>query len=66
VALRQQWVKATDLATRKELVAAIQERAFEIVPYIPTGQWVAKTAYRKNLNGLILGPAIFQWNVEKV
>jgi hypothetical protein len=41
-------------------------RAFEVVPYIPTGQWTAKTCYRKNLKGLILGPAIFQWNVEKV
>jgi peptide/nickel transport system substrate-binding protein len=65
-ALRRQWIKATDVATRKELAAAIQERALEVVPYIPTGQWVGKTSYRKNLKGLILGPAIFQWNVEKV
>jgi len=65
-ALRQQWIKATDPATRKEIAAAIQQRAFEIVPYIPTGQWAGKTAYRKNLKGLILGPAIFQWNLEKV
>ena len=65
-ALRQQWIEATDTPTRKELAAAIQARAFEVVPYIPTGQWVGKTAYRKNLKGLILGPALFQWNVEKV
>jgi peptide/nickel transport system substrate-binding protein len=65
-ALRRQWIKATDLETRKTLAAAIQERAFEVVPYIPTGQWMGMTAYRKSLKGLILGPAIFQWNVEKV
>jgi peptide/nickel transport system substrate-binding protein len=64
-ALRQQWIEATDTPTRKELAAAIQARAFEVVPYIPTGQWAGKTAYRKNLKGLILGPALFQWNVEK-
>jgi peptide/nickel transport system substrate-binding protein len=64
--LRRQWIKATDLETRKTLAAAIQERAFEVVPYIPTGQWMGMTAYRKSLKGLILGPAIFQWNLEKV
>jgi peptide/nickel transport system substrate-binding protein len=64
--LRQQWIEAADEPTRKKLAADIQTRAFEVVPYIPTGQWVAKTAYRKNLQGLILGPAIFQWNLEKV
>jgi hypothetical protein len=36
------------------------------VPYIPTGAWKTKTAYRNNLKDLVLGPAIFQWNVEKV
>jgi peptide/nickel transport system substrate-binding protein len=64
--LRLQWIKAADAPTRKELAAAIQTRAFEVVPYIPTGQWTAKTCYRKTLKGMILGPAIFQWNVEKV
>ena len=65
-ALRQLWIKAADSAARKELAAAIQQRAFKVVPYIPTGQWAGKTAYRKNLKGIILGPAIFQWNLEKV
>jgi len=65
-ALRQQWIEASDTPTRRELAAAIQARAFEVVPYIPTGQWAGKTAYRKNLKGMILGPAVFQWNLEKV
>ena len=47
------------------LAAAIQERAFEIVPYIPTGQWKTRTAYRKNLKDMVHGPVIFQWGVEK-
>ena len=45
---------------------AIQARAFEVVPYILTGQWAGKTAYSKNLKGLMLRHALFQWNVEKV
>jgi peptide/nickel transport system substrate-binding protein len=65
-ALRSQWMKATDSETRQEIAAAIQERAFEVVPYIPTGKWKTRTAYRKNLNGLVLGPGIFQWGVDRV
>jgi peptide/nickel transport system substrate-binding protein len=64
-ALRSQWMRATDSEARQEFAAAIQERAFEVVPYIPTGQWKTRTAYRKNLKGLVLGPVIFQWGVEK-
>ena len=64
-ALRSQWMRATDSEARQEIAAAIQERAFEVVPYIPTGQWKTRTAYRKNLKGLVLGPVIFQWGVEK-
>ncbi|MBV8121236.1 MAG: ABC transporter substrate-binding protein, partial [Alphaproteobacteria bacterium] len=64
-ALRTRWLKATTLEDRKELAAAIQQRAFEVVPYIPTGQWKPVTAYRKNLKGVISAPAFLLWNVEK-
>ncbi|MBO0736905.1 MAG: ABC transporter substrate-binding protein [Alphaproteobacteria bacterium] len=63
--LRMQWVKATDSEARQEIAGKIQQRAFEFVPYIPTGQFVTKTAYRKNLKGYISAPAIFMWNIEK-
>ena len=64
-ALRAQWIKAATLDERKKLAAAIQERAFEAVPYIPTGMWDQQTAYRKNLKGIIQAPAYLMWNVEK-
>jgi peptide/nickel transport system substrate-binding protein len=38
-ALRIQWMRSTDSEARQEIAAAIQERAFEVVPYIPTGLW---------------------------
>jgi peptide/nickel transport system substrate-binding protein len=63
--LRAQWLKATTLDERKKIAAAIQQRAFEVVPYLPTGQWLPKTAYRKNLKGLLQAPAYLMWNVEK-
>jgi peptide/nickel transport system substrate-binding protein len=64
-ALRSQWIKAATLEERKKLGAAIQERAFEVVPYVPTGMWDQQTAYRKNLKGVIQAPAYLMWNVEK-
>ena len=63
--LRTQWLKAGTLDERKKLAEAIQQRAFEVVPYIPTGQWFTKTAYNKKLKGVIIAPAFLMWNIEK-
>ncbi len=62
--LRAQWLKAATLDERKKLAAAIQERAFEVVPFLPTGQWKAQTVYRKNLKGVINAPPYLMWNAE--
>jgi peptide/nickel transport system substrate-binding protein len=64
-ALRTQWVKANDLEDRQGIAAQIQERAFEVVPYVPVGQFMEKTAYRNNVKGVLTTPAILMWNVEK-
>ena len=64
-ALRAEWVKASDLEDRQAIAEKIQQRAFETVPYIPTGQYTPKTAYRGNIKGRIAGPVIVMWNVEK-
>jgi peptide/nickel transport system substrate-binding protein len=64
--LRSEWLKATDLEERQAIAAKMQQRAFEVVPYVPTGQFEVKTAYRKNLKGAVIAdPALFMWNVEK-
>lgn len=63
--LRAQWIAAETLEERKKLAAAIQQRAYEFVPYIPTGQWTPMTAFRKNVKGVAPAPAFFMWNVEK-
>jgi peptide/nickel transport system substrate-binding protein len=60
------WFKAPDLTAQKKLAADIQVEAYaNDVPYVPTGQFVAPTAYRKNLEGIIIAPVVFLWNVEK-
>ncbi len=63
--LRDTWFKAPDPAAQKKLAADIQVQAFQSVPYVPTGQFLIPTAYRKNIQGIIVAPAVFLWNVEK-
>jgi len=63
--LQAQWLKASYSEARQEVAAKIQQRAFEVVPYVPTGQFYTKTAYRKNIKGYVSAPAIFMWNIEK-
>ncbi len=64
--LIDQWFKAADFTAQKKLAADIQTEAYQgDVPYVPTGQFVVPTAYRKNLHGIIIAPVVFFWNVEK-
>jgi len=64
-ALRAAWFAATDEARRRDLADQIQQRAFEFVPYIPTGQLIGRRAFRKTLAGVLDAPLPFLWNIEK-
>lgn len=60
------WFKAPDQAAQKKLADDIQVEAYtNEIPYVPTGQFLIPTAYRKNLSGVIVAPVVFLWNVEK-
>jgi peptide/nickel transport system substrate-binding protein len=63
--LREAWFNATNAADSKKATDAVQRRAFEFVPIIPTGQFILPTAYRSNISGLIIAPINLLWNVEK-
>jgi peptide/nickel transport system substrate-binding protein len=64
--LIDQWFKAADLSAQRRIVDQIQTEAYQgDVPYVPTGQFVAPTAYRKDLHGIIISPVVFFWNVAK-
>ena len=53
------------LESAKKAAEAVQGRAFEFLPYVPTAQFILPTAYRTNLSGIIVAPMAFLWNVEK-
>jgi peptide/nickel transport system substrate-binding protein len=63
--LREAWFKARTPVESKAAADAVQRRAFEFVPFIPTGQFILPTAYRSNITGLIIAPINLLWNVEK-
>ncbi|MBV9824223.1 MAG: ABC transporter substrate-binding protein [Alphaproteobacteria bacterium] len=63
--LRADWFRAADDQERADIARRIQQRAFEVVPYIPTGEYRARSAYRSDLTGRIEAPLPFLWNIDK-
>src|SRR5262249_32147578 len=61
--LREAWFHAKTAADSKKATDEVQKRAFEFVPFIPTGQFILPTAFRSNITGLIIAPINLLWNV---
>ena len=64
--LTDAWAVETDPAKRHAITEELQRRHLESVTYIPLGQYQSVIAARKNITGIIGGPALFYWNVDKV
>lgn len=64
--LRDAFVRAKSLDEQKQIATEIQARNYDQVIYIPLGQFTQPSVWRKEITGLIVGPAtpVF-WNVEK-
>ena len=62
--LRDRWFAAADPTAQAQLATDIQRRAMQTVPYIPLGQHLRQTAYRRRLSGMLKGLPLF-WNIEK-
>ena len=63
--LRRSWWESTDEAERAKLADRIQERAYQVVPYINGGQWKQFTAVRTNISGLAETTVPVFWEVAK-
>ncbi|MBP6898529.1 MAG: ABC transporter substrate-binding protein [Burkholderiaceae bacterium] len=50
--LRTAWVKETQPARRRALLDQIQQRAYEVAPYVPFGQYSPAYAVRKTVKGV--------------
>ncbi len=62
--LRNEWLNATEPADRQRVAALIQRQVFVDVPYIPLGQILPSTVYRKAVTDVLPGYALF-WNLRK-
>jgi peptide/nickel transport system substrate-binding protein len=64
--LKDDFARASSPEEQKKIAADIQQEAYDQVIYIPLGQYLAPSAWRKSLSGVLPGPAtpIF-WNIDK-
>ena len=63
--LRAAFARATDPQERKGLAAQLQSRAYEILPYIPTGQYRIPSAVRRNVKDVLISGLPVFWNLKK-
>ena len=52
------------LNRRKQLAQDIQKVAYEEVPYVPWGEFIQPSAYRRNVRGMIQFAAPLLWNLS--
>jgi len=64
--LKDAYARSSSPDEQKKIAAEIQQEAYDQVIYIPLGQYLAPSAWRKSLSGVLNGPAtpIF-WNIDK-
>lgn len=63
--LRDAYARETDPDKQVALARQVQERAYKIGMYYPTGQFSTPTASRDSLSGILEAPAPVFWNIEK-
>jgi peptide/nickel transport system substrate-binding protein len=63
--LRDAFARETDPEKQRQIVEELQQRLYEFVPYVPTGQYRQPIAYRDSMSGVLPAPVPFFWNIEK-
>ena len=63
--LREAWLGASDPATQRTVIDDLQREAWQVLPFVPIGQFFNPLAIRRELTGVIEGPIAFFWNVDK-
>ncbi len=62
--LRDQFARETDPAKQKAIAAEIQVHNTKVVTHLPLGQWYNGALMRKNVEGMLAGPAPVFWNIS--
>jgi peptide/nickel transport system substrate-binding protein len=59
-----EWVRANDYVKRKQIADEIQRVALSEVTYVPWGEWVQPTVFRKSVRDVLKFGAPIFWNVK--
>jgi peptide/nickel transport system substrate-binding protein len=59
------WYEAKSLDEEKVVARQLNKSAFDNVVYAPLGWYLFYHAWRKNVSGIVAGPATFFWGVSK-
>jgi peptide/nickel transport system substrate-binding protein len=63
-AMRERWLAAPDEASQAAIATEMQRQAFQDLPYIPLGQLLQRTAFRRDIQDIPTGFAAF-WSVRR-
>ncbi len=59
------WINADDQAGQDAAMRRLQEITWESLPFAPTGLFRLRTAFRRDLTGVLQGPNPFLWNLRR-
>ena len=63
--LRDEYMKEPDPVKQKALVEAMHKRLWEVIPYVPLGQFKQPFLWRKNVSGVLRTGVLVFWNIDK-
>jgi peptide/nickel transport system substrate-binding protein len=61
--LRTDFTRQPDPARRKQIAEQVQQLTYDDVPYVPWGQFVIPSIFRKNVQGVLQFGATLLWNI---
>jgi peptide/nickel transport system substrate-binding protein len=64
--MRMQYVRESDPAKQQELLERMHRRLWEVLPYVPLGQFTQPFLWRSNVKGVLRASNLVYWNIEKV
>ena len=64
--MRLRYIREPDAAKRMALLQDMHRRLWEIVPYLPLGQFVQPFLWRSNISGVLRSNVLAFWNISKV
>ena len=60
-----QYIRESDPAKQRKLLVAMHRRLWEVVPYLPLGQFVQPFLWRSNIIGVLRANVLAFWNISK-